>query len=146
MPSINIKEGKGVMSVIKKKRNEVYLEHINVTVSNAEKTADLYCKLFGWKIRWKGASVFGGTTFHVGGEESYIAIYENSNSEGSEENTYLRYNGLNHIGIVVDDLDKIEKTIIDFGYETKSHGDYEPGRRFYFEDGNGIELEVISYE
>ena len=26
-----------------------------------------------------------------------------------------------------------------------SHQDYEPGRRFYFEDENGIEIEVISY-
>ena len=26
-----------------------------------------------------------------------------------------------------------------------SHGDYEPGRRFYFFDPDGIEYEVISY-
>lgn len=145
MPFINIKEGNDGMSTAKEKQNEVYLEHINVTVVNAEKTAKLYCELFGWEIRWKGASIYGGTTFHVGGKESYIAIYENSESEGSEEDTYHRYNGLNHIGIVVDDLDEIEKRIITLGYKTKSHADYEPGRRFYFEDGNGIEIEVISY-
>ena len=31
------------------------------------------------------------------------------------------------------------------GYEPFSHADYEPGRRFYFLDRDGIEFEVISY-
>ena len=31
------------------------------------------------------------------------------------------------------------------GLEPFSHGDYEPGRRFYFLDPDGIEYEVISY-
>ena len=26
-----------------------------------------------------------------------------------------------------------------------SHGDYEPGRRFYFLDPDGVEYEVVSY-
>lgn len=145
MSFINTKEGRDAMSNINKKQAEVYLEHINMTVRNAKKTAELYCYLFGWTIRWKGAALFGGTTYHVGGKESYIAIYENSDSEVSREDTYHHYNGLNHIGIVVDDLDDIEQRIIDLGYVTKSHADYDPGRRFYFVDENGIEIEVISY-
>ena len=52
---------------------------------------------------------------------------------------------LNHIGIVVDDLDAIEQKVIARGDAPNSHQDYEPGRRFYFEDENGIEIEVISY-
>lgn len=133
------------MMIDKEKQSETYLEHINVTVRDAKKTAQLYCELFGWKIRWRGDSIYGGTTYHVGAESSYIAIYENTNSKASEESTYHRYNGLNHIGIVVDNLDEMETKIVDLGYVTKSHADYEPGRRFYFEDGNGIEIEVISY-
>lgn len=53
--------------------------------------------------------------------------------------------GLNHLGIVVDDLDSAEKRILAAGFKTRSHGDYEPGRRFYFEDGDGLEFEVIAY-
>ena len=26
-----------------------------------------------------------------------------------------------------------------------NHGDYEPGRRFYFMDPDGIEYEIVSY-
>jgi hypothetical protein len=52
---------------------------------------------------------------------------------------------LNHIGIVVDGLDAVEQKVIARGYVPNSHQDYEPGRRFYFEDENSIEIEVISY-
>ena len=45
----------------------------------------------------------------------------------------------------MDDLDAIEQMVSARGYVPNSHQDYEPGRRFYFEDENGIEIEVISY-
>ena len=32
------------------------------------------------------------------------------------------------------------------GFTPYSHGDYEPGRRFYFTDGAGIEFEIVSYD
>ena len=54
-------------------------------------------------------------------------------------------NGLNHIGVTVEDLDKAETRIKAAGYATYSHGDYEPGRRFYFDDQDGVEYEVVSY-
>jgi hypothetical protein len=34
---------------------------------------------------------------------------------------------------------------MDAGLTPFAHGDYEPGRRFYFFDPNGIEFEVVSY-
>ena len=46
---------------------------------------------------------------------------------------------------VVDDLDATEARILAAGIETFSHADYEPGRRFYFNDADGIEFEVVSY-
>jgi len=52
---------------------------------------------------------------------------------------------LNHIGIVVDDLDAVEKLVIAKGFKPFSHGNYEPGRRFYFYDSDRLEFEVISY-
>ena len=38
-----------------------------------------------------------------------------------------------------------EAAIKAHGFETGNHGDYEPGRRFYFHDADGIEYEVVSY-
>lgn len=52
---------------------------------------------------------------------------------------------LNHIGIEVDDLDLTETRVIAAGLKPFSHGDYHPGRRFYFFDPDGIEYEIISY-
>ena len=53
---------------------------------------------------------------------------------------------LNHIGIEVDDLDAAEARVIAAGLRPFSHADYEPGRRFYFLDPDGIEYaRVVSY-
>lgn len=122
------------------------LEHVNITVSDPHKTADMICKLFDWRIRWEGPSAVGGYTIHVGNDDVYVALYSEGKTQKSELSNYRQQGGLNHIGIVVDDLDGTEQRILDAGYKTQSHGDYEPGRRFYFLDRDGVEFEVISYK
>ena len=52
---------------------------------------------------------------------------------------------VNHVGIVVDDLDVIEKRVRSVGFKPHMHADYEPGCRFYFYDDTGLEIEVVSY-
>ena len=50
------------------------------------------------------------------------------------------------MGVVVDDLDARGGPGESGGVRAPfSHADYEPGRRFYFRDGDGIEWEVVSY-
>ncbi|MEM6412659.1 MAG: VOC family protein [Pseudomonadota bacterium] len=128
---------------------QAHLEHINFTVPNPNRTADLLCKLFGWKIRWKGEALDRGFTVHVGTSREYIALYRPK--EGSELRPFQRnrtgheIGGLNHIALVVDDLEATERRILKAGFKTSSHGDYEPGRRFYFLDDDGLEYEVVSY-
>lgn len=113
------------------------LEHVNITVSDPERTAALMETLFGWKIRWKGPSKMGGHTIHVGTDDAYLAVYANGSSPSSGR--------LNHVGVVVDDLDETERRVEAAGYRAFNHGDYEPGRRFYFLDEDGIEFEIVSY-
>ena len=50
------------------------------------------------------------------------------------------------VAITVDDLDAAEKAVTAHGLTPFGHDDYEPGRRFYFFDWDGIEFEVVSYE
>lgn len=126
-------------------QNSVRLEHVNVTVSNPDKTAETLCDLFGWQVRWKGDSIYGGTTVHVGADESYLAIYSMDKMKKGRDDTYSTVGGLNHIAVVVDDLDLIEKKVAAAGFTAHSHADYEPGRRFYFHDADGLEFEVVSY-
>lgn len=123
---------------------ESFVEHVNVTVSDAQAVADLMCGLFGWRVRWHGAAKDGGTTYHVGGEKSYLAVYSKGGAEKGGD-SYATPGAMNHIGVVVDDLDAVEERVKAAGFTPHLHADYEPGRRFYFHGPDGVEIEVVSY-
>ena len=117
------------------------LEHANITVSDPDRSAALFQKLCGWHERWRGASQLGGWTIHVGNERDYLAVYTNDNPR----ERFAKGAPLNHVGLVVDDLDAAERIVVDAGLIPFNHGDYDPGRRFYFIDWDGIEFEMVSY-
>jgi catechol 2,3-dioxygenase-like lactoylglutathione lyase family enzyme len=122
------------------------LEHVNVTVPDPEATAALYGRLFGWKLRWQGGAIHGGHTVHVGTEDQYVALYTGPGGKQTpRQDSYRQLGGLNHIAVVVDDLDALEAKVKAEGLVPEKHADYEPGRRFYFHDRDGIEYEVVSY-
>lgn len=121
------------------------LEHVNLTVRDPKTTAAILCELFDWQVRWEGESIYDGYTVHVGDTESYLALYAPPIDIQNAETSYYRNGGLNHIGIVVADLGMVEARVKAAGYEPKSHADYEPGKRFYFDGPEDIEYEVISY-
>ena len=123
---------------------EVRLEHVNVTVADAERTAALLEGLFGWRVRWSGPAQGGGRTVHVGTEDQYLALYTERDSDGTPL-AWRKGAPLNHVAVVVDDLGAIENRVAEAGLKPFGHGDYEPGRRFYFFDRDGIEFEVVSY-
>jgi len=125
------------------------LEHVNVTVPDPTKTAKMLVDLFGWHIRWEGVARNDGHTIHVGTDDSYVALYtgaDRGRDQTPPANSYLQRGGLNHLGIVVGDLAAVEAKVTAMGYTAHSHGDYEPGRRFYFNDADDIEFEVIAYD
>jgi catechol 2,3-dioxygenase-like lactoylglutathione lyase family enzyme len=124
--------------------NAAGLEHVNITSMKAKRTAEMMCSVFGWQVRWQGPSSLGGETIHVGTDNAYVAIYAPPNSEGASGERRAK-GRLNHIGVVVSDLDATEQKVRKAGYKPYAHADYEPGRRFYFRDDDGIEFEVVSY-
>ena len=119
-----------------------YLEHVNITVSDPDATASLLEKLTGWRRRWEGPAMAGGHTIHLGNERSYVALYTNPQVRGE----FAKGSPMNHVGVVVDDLAGAEAIVVEEGLEPFNHGDYAPGRRFYFFDRDRIEWEVVSYE
>ena len=121
------------------------LEHVNVTVDDPERTARRLCELFGWTIRWKGSAIHDGFTVHVGADDNYLAVYAKGKPGEPTTESYFTRGGLNHIGVTVDDLDTVEEKVKAMGYTPRNHADYEPGRRFYFHNEDGIEFEVVSY-
>ena len=108
-------------------------------MKDPDETASLLDQLFGWKIRWQSEDEGGSQTIHVGTEDQYLSVW---NQPGADPRSY---GGLNHIGMLVEDLDAARERVIAAGLGIIPGSAYEPGRRFYFHDHNGIEFEVLSY-
>ena len=120
------------------------IEHVNVTVSDPERSAELMVGIFGWHIRWSGPARSGGRTIHVGMDDNYVAVYAEPPGKRSDDQS-LGSGRLNHIGVEVDDLELVEERVRKAGLRPTDLETYEPGRRFYFFDPDGIEFEVVSY-
>ena len=119
-----------------------HLEHVNIRVSDPDRTAAFLARLCGWHERWRGPSALGGWTIHLGSETDYIALYQGDTPLAGP---FTKGLPLNHVGLVVDDLDAAEQVAREAGLVPFNHGDYEPGRRFYVFDWDGIEWELVSY-
>lgn len=118
------------------------LEHVNISVTDAERTAALLARLTRWHRRWEGPAMNGGRAIHLGDDHAYVAIYANPQVTGGFDKGVP----MNHIGIAVDDLAAAEDVVIAEGLTPFSHSTYDPGpRSFYFFDWDGIEFEIVSY-
>ncbi|KNG94335.1 VOC family protein [Pseudaestuariivita atlantica] len=122
-----------------------HLEHINITVSNIDRTIGMLTDLFGWSVRWRGTNSAGDAAAHVGDTDCYIALFELGHPGNPKPEKYTIAGTVNHVGVVVDDLDAVEARVRAAGLKPHAHFDYEPGKRFYFNDPDGVEYEVVSY-
>ncbi len=122
----------------------MFLEHVNVTVSKLDRSIDFYSALFGYRVRWRGRTANGAEAAHVGDERCYLALFQ-AERPNRVERDYGKV-GLNHFGFVVDDLDAFKRRLQALDVAPHSEQDYEPGRRLYFLDPDGIEVELVEYE
>ena len=122
------------------------LEHTNYTVSDIDATAAWMIELFGWHIRWRGDSRTKGKSVHVGTDTHYLALYTHGKANPLGEDSYETVGGLNHIAVVVDDIQDLRDRVTKAGFTPGEHYDYEPGQRFYFHDHDGIEYEIVQYD
>jgi catechol 2,3-dioxygenase-like lactoylglutathione lyase family enzyme len=121
-----------------------FIEHVNLTVSDPERSSRLFQQLFGWRVRWEGPARDGGRVIHVGDDRVYLAVYAPP-GEAKDGLGYEKGAPLNHVAIQVEELEPVERGVAAAGLVPFGHGDYEPGRRFYFFDWDGIEFEIVSY-
>ena len=56
------------------------IEHVNITVTDPERTSDLMEALFDWHVRWSGPAQNGGHTIHVGSNDHYVALHTGGNT------------------------------------------------------------------
>ena len=119
------------------------LEHVNLAVSDLDRSIAFYCELLDLSVRWKGPIDEERIGAHVGDERSYIALFEAATA-GTVALDYGRP-GINHFGFVVDDLDESRRRVEALGATVHREADYEPGRRIYFLDPDGHEVELVEY-
>jgi catechol 2,3-dioxygenase-like lactoylglutathione lyase family enzyme len=120
------------------------IEHVNIAVADPERTSGLMEALFGWHVRWRGRSQSGAYVTHVGTDDHYLALVTRPDTADIAD-AFAKGRPLNHIGVEVDDLDATEARVRAAGLIPFNHADYEPGHRFYFNDPDGIEYEIVSY-
>lgn len=125
----------------------IRLEHANVTVSDPDATAAWLADVFGWSVRWRGPAIHGGRSIHVGNAESYVALFCPGETRSTDADSYHTAGMLNHLAVFTDeDIDAVEARVRTAGFTPVNHGDYAPGRRFYFRDRDNIEWEVASHQ
>jgi catechol 2,3-dioxygenase-like lactoylglutathione lyase family enzyme len=122
----------------------MHLEHVNLTVADAERSAAFYRDLLGFTLRWKGELPDGRALRHVGDDRHYLALFE-ADRAGPVDHDYDRV-GVNHFGFVVDNLDAARDRLIELGVtQVTDTIDYAPGRRLYFHDPDDYEVELVEY-
>jgi len=122
----------------------MFLEHVNLTVSNVERSMTFYQQIFGFQVRWRGKFASGAEGAHIGDDRQYIALMEAEVPGRAEQRMDIV--GLNHYGFVVDDIDSIKHRLKEMGVEPHSEQTYDPGKHLYFMDPDGIEIELVAYD
>ena len=54
----------------------MFLEHVNMSVSNVDQTIDFYQRVLGLSVRWRGTSATGAPAAHIGDDHCYLALFE----------------------------------------------------------------------
>jgi catechol 2,3-dioxygenase-like lactoylglutathione lyase family enzyme len=122
----------------------MHLEHVNLTVSDLNRSIAFYCELLDLPVRWKGPIDDERLGAHIGDDRSYLALFQ-ATTNGAVARDYQRP-GFNHLGFVVEDLDgEVRRRLDHLGAVVHLEADYEPGRRIYFFDPDGYEVELVEY-
>lgn len=126
------------------KNNTVYLEHINITVEDIDKSILFFQTAFP-QFRIRVADGEGAERWvHLGTDDTYIAIQQNGKPMNRPKD-YSR-NGINHLGFVVADVKAVAQRLLEAGYQKSYPMKEEKYRiRDYFVDHEGYEYEFVEY-
>ncbi|HHI78731.1 MAG TPA: VOC family protein [Planctomycetes bacterium] len=122
----------------------MFLEHVNLTVAQIDRSIDFYAKLLGLRLRWRGQTSEGKPAAHIGDERCYLALFQGDPSGQAPSMDYDRV-GFNHLGFVIEDLAAAKTRLRDLGVTPHFEPEYAPGRRLYFMDPDGYEVELVQY-
>ena len=119
------------------------IEHANISVNDVQASTRFYRELFGVDVRWEGITELGFRAVHLGDEKTYLSLFESSVKTRAPAD--YTATGFNHLGFEVNDLDAFRARLGQMGVEIVREEEYDPGRRLYFYDPDGIEVELVEY-
>ncbi len=114
------------------------LEHIHLTVRDADRSIDFYRRVFGFEVRYDGIGPYGRSV-HVGTDQFYLALTEVERPVGGPRSRFL------HLGLTTDDLEALRDRLDREDVEVTEEANRPEGRAVYFEDPDGFEIEVVEY-
>ncbi|MCG9759808.1 VOC family protein [Pseudoalteromonas sp. Isolate6] len=126
----------------------MYLEHVNLVVSDLEEMLHFYRAAFPhWKVRSKGQGEWYGkarTWLHFGDDYHYIALSDHG--EGQNRALEGHQVGLAHFAYVVQSVERVVNRLTEAGYTVDKVGAQHPYRKnVYFIDPAGYEIEFVEY-
>lgn len=128
--------------------NLTSIEHANITVPDID-VAFKFLKIIApdFVIRKDQKRDGSYRWAHIGNDHFYIALQEpHLQKESTVGSTAYENSGVNHLALIVSDLDRIEKNLIAAGYEKSIDTPVEKFRkRIYYYDNEGFEWELVEY-
>ncbi|OAN14114.1 lactoylglutathione lyase [Photobacterium jeanii] len=125
---------------------EPYVEHANITIKDINQTIRFITTAIPeFQVRHQGETEHYRWC-HVGTEHSYLALQEVVARDSTDRQPYVDV-GINHIGLVIDDVDAAKSRLLAAGYrENPMAATAHPWRkRIYFFDSSDVEWEFIEY-
>jgi catechol 2,3-dioxygenase-like lactoylglutathione lyase family enzyme len=125
-----------------------YLEHANITVPDIDAAID-FLRVIDPNVRIRHDEKPAGSYrwAHVAIGVNYIALQEpHVGSHPSDGRRPYKDHGVNHLGWVVEDLDKVVTRLEAKGYREGIPGEeHAHRRRAYYYDSAGLEWELVEY-
>jgi catechol 2,3-dioxygenase-like lactoylglutathione lyase family enzyme len=124
------------------------IEHVNITVPDIDAAVSFLHIVAPDFIIMKDEKPLNDKRWmHIGNKEFYFALQEShvGTTPKKANQTYINY-GFNHIGLVVNNINDIEKQLRKAGYHKGIDTPKESFRkRIYYYDNAGFEWELIEY-
>ncbi|MGF1567659.1 MAG: VOC family protein [Nodosilinea sp.] len=120
-------------------------EHVNLTCKSLEATQAFYQTLFpDWYMRAEGTTPEGRRWVHFGNDQLYLAL--NDEPQAVRHQKLYEDVGINHIGLVIDNGEKLLFWLEAKGIEHYTMSSPETRYRIYVTDPDGNEIEFVEYE
>jgi lactoylglutathione lyase len=119
--------------------------HVGLNVADLDRSIDFYARVFGWDVQGRG----DGYAFLGDDDRLVLTLWKQSSGTFAKDQP-----GLHHLSFQVDtiaDVEQAEATVREIGLKLYHdgivpHGEGQPSGGIFFEDPDGIRLEIYAGE